>query len=114
MDWLDDHPGHPLGAGYPTGLTLRDDGQSHREAWASIVRRDPCSYCGGPGGTYDHIEPKSQPARTGARAHECLPALDQGGVHSWVNYAGACTACNGRKAVRGLLHFFAIRRGHAC
>ena len=89
-DYLRDDPGTPLGS---SGRTLREDGESHREAWASVVRRDPCSYCGGEGGTLDHIEPKSRRAR------------GLGGAHSWLNFAGACASCNHGKAVRGLLSY---------
>jgi hypothetical protein len=94
MAWLDDHPGHPLGAGYPPGASLRDDG--HLQAWAAIVRWDPCSFCGGPGGTVDHIVPRSARRK---------------GVNAWNNMAGACGSCNGSKGAESLLLFLAIRAG---
>jgi hypothetical protein len=94
-EWLDDHAGHPLGPGMPTGSTLRGaDGTTHLAGWADVVRRDPCSYCGAPGGTLDHIVPQSTRRR---------------GVHSWLNYAGACERCNGRKRDRTLLWYLATR-----
>ena len=97
-DYLSDHPGHPLGRGMPTGGTLRDDGQSHRQAWASIVRRDVCSFCAGPAGTVDHIEPQAHSAR------------GLGGSHSWLNFTAACERCNTGKADHSLLEWLYRRR----
>jgi 5-methylcytosine-specific restriction endonuclease McrA len=51
-----------------------------------MLERDPCAYCGGPGGTVDHIEP-----------------LADGGTHTVDNLAGACKRCNGGKCNRSLL-----------
>lgn len=89
-DYLRDDPGTPLGS---SGRTMREDGDTHREAWARVIRRDPCSYCGGPGGTLDHIEPRARRAR------------GIGGVHSWTNFTGACGACNSSKSARGMLGY---------
>lgn len=100
-DYYADHPGQPLGVGMPSGRTLREDGQSHRAAWMAILRRDPCSYCGGVGGTVDHVEPRSRPPRLGTRG---------GGVYTWANYVGACHNCNGRKGAASLLAFLAAGR----
>jgi hypothetical protein len=96
--FLSDHPGTPLGHGYPLGRTLREDGESHREAWMRILRSDPCGFCGeSPAGTLDHIEPRAFPAR------------GLGGLHSHLNYSAACEACNSRKAARSLLTFLRVR-----
>jgi hypothetical protein len=84
----------------PTGTTLRADGESHLEAWASICRLDPCSFCGDLGGTIDHIVPQNP-----------LVPRPFGGKHSWLNYAGCCTRCNSRKKSGSLLMFLAVRRG---
>jgi hypothetical protein len=109
--FLADHPGTPLGRGFPSGLTFREDGESHRAAWKRICQRDPCAYCGGPGGTLDHIEPKSRLARTGEAAHSCLPdPLDHGGLHVWLNYSGACERCNSGKSDLDLLDVLYRRR----
>lgn len=108
--FLADHPGTPLGRGFPSGLTLREDGESHRAAWMRIIRADPCSYCGGPGGSLDHLEARSRVPRTGAGAHGCLSRLDQGGLHVWLNYAGACPSCNSGKSDRSLLDALYRRR----
>lgn len=95
-----DDPGNPLGVRMPMGSPLREDGESHLEAWARIVRMDPCAFCGEVGvGTLDHIEPRSRSAR------------GLGGSHSWLNYAGACERCNGSKRDLPLLVFMARRRG---
>jgi hypothetical protein len=99
--FAEDHPGHPLGPGYPTGRPLRDEGQSHRQAWAAIVRRDPCAYCGEEAGTVDHIEPQAHAAR------------GLGGVHSWVNFTGACESCNTGKSDMPLLEWLYRRRWSA-
>lgn len=50
-------------------------------AYRRLLQNDPCSYCGGPGGTVDHIVPK---------AH---------GGPKWdtQNWTGACARCNTRK-----------------
>lgn len=94
-------PGNPLGVGMPLGATMREDGDSHREGWMRVIRRDPCSFCAGAGGTVDHIEPQARRAR------------GIGGVHSWVNYAGACESCNSKKGSMPLLEFLGRRAGQA-
>lgn len=96
--WRSDHPGNPLGRGYPLGAPLRLDGESHLAAWMRISRGDPCAYCGQSfAGTADHIEPKSQPVR------------GFGGAHCWLNITGACADCNGRKGARPMLRFLTNR-----
>lgn len=54
----------------------------------AILRRDPCSYCGGEVQHADHIVP-----------------LDDGGEHDWENLTGACGSCNSRKSTKSLLVF---------
>jgi len=97
-DFLRDDAGTPLGVGMPSGGPLRTDGQSHYEAWQSLLRRDPCSYCDARGGTVDHVDPRSRPAR------------GLGTAHGWVNVVGACARCNGAKRDLGLLVFLHRRR----
>ncbi|HVF79503.1 MAG TPA: HNH endonuclease [Solirubrobacteraceae bacterium] len=99
-DFARDDAGTPLGIGMPIGGPLRADGQSHYEAWQSLLRRDPCSYCGAVGGagTVDHVDPRSRAAR------------GFGTVHGWVNTVGACTGCNGAKRDLDLLVFLYRRR----
>lgn len=97
--FLASHPGNPLGHGMPLGAPLRTDGETHRDAWKRILRSDPCAYCGGLGGTVDHIVPQSAPNGGG-----------YGGLHSWINYSGACSACNGSKGAKHLLRW--LRTGH--
>ena len=58
------------------------------EAYAEIVERDPCSYCGSPGGTVDHIHP-----------------ISKGGLHDASNLTAACHSCNSKKWTRPLLLF---------
>lgn len=98
-EYYADHPGHPLGVGAPSGSSLREDGQSHRAAWASILRRDPCAYCGAPSSSVDHIVPQNP-----------LVPAPLGGKHGWLNYVGACQPCNGRKRSVSLLRFLAAAR----
>lgn len=43
-----------------------------------------CHYCEGPGGTRDHIVPRSRALLLGSNAHD--------------NLVMACSSCNGRKA----------------
>lgn len=59
---------------------------------APALRRDPCAYCGGPGGVVDHIV-----------------AVAAGGVHEAENLTGACRRCNARKGTKSLLLFLANR-----
>lgn len=63
---------------------LDDDGRFYQ----ALVRRDPCSYCGGVGSDADHIV-----------------GLDVGGEHAWMNLTGACKSCNGGKKNHSLLLF---------
>lgn len=99
-DFLRDDAGSPLGSGMPSGGPLREDGQSHYEAWQALLRRDPCSYCGdnGASGTVDHVDPRSRSAR------------GMGTVHGWINTVGACSRCNGAKRDVALLAFLYRRR----
>lgn len=94
--WATSHPGHPLGVGMPLGATLREDGETHLEAWMRILRDDACAYCDErpDEGTVDHIEPR---------------ALRRHGLHNWTNMVGACSSCNGSKGARPLLLFLASR-----
>jgi 5-methylcytosine-specific restriction endonuclease McrA len=57
-------------------------------AFAAILRRDPCAYCGGPAGEIDHII-----------------AIDQGGPNTWDNLTAACKNCNSQKRTIPLLPF---------
>jgi DNA polymerase III alpha subunit len=66
--------------------------QQESVGYAELVRRDPCSYCGEPGGTVDHIEP-----------------VALGGSNDVENLTGACKNCNSRKRTRPLLVFLLER-----
>lgn len=88
--------GHPLGRGMPRGRSLREDGESHREAWMRLIRLDPCAYCGRrPASTIDHIIPSSK-ARPGEG-------------HNWLNYTAACEPCNRSKEDMPLLVYLRLR-----
>ena len=57
-------------------------------AYALVLRGDPCSYCGGPMQHIDHIDP-----------------IALGGSGSWDNLTAACADCNHAKGARRLLDF---------
>jgi 5-methylcytosine-specific restriction endonuclease McrA len=77
---------------------LRRGARKRGPAWAgaqpdvSLMRTDPCAYCGRPGETYDHIVPRYD-----------------GGKNSYDNVTRACLSCNARKNNRPLLLFLARR-----
>jgi 5-methylcytosine-specific restriction endonuclease McrA len=63
-----------------------------------MLRADPCTYCGGPGGTLDHVTPVSA-----------------GGTNVADNLVGACQPCNSRKSntplLQALIRMNGVRRG---
>jgi 5-methylcytosine-specific restriction endonuclease McrA len=93
-DWDRDDAGHPLWRVGVTGAPLRQDGDSHLEGWARVIRLDSCSYCDCRGGSVDHIIPQR-------------PRV--AGVHVWHNYAGACTDCNESKGDEKMIVWLARR-----
>lgn len=62
-------------------------------SWRSILRADLCGFCGGPGGTIDHIVPRAA-----------------GGANDWTNLSGACQLCNMRKGDMTLLSFLVAQQ----
>lgn len=60
--------------------------------YARFIANDPCVYCGGPGGTIEHIVP-----------------LIAGGLHEPDNIASACLSCNTSKRDKPLLQFLLAR-----
>lgn len=61
-------------------------------AWAEVLLCDPCSYCGGPAKTLDHIV--------------------AGGPNDAGNLTAACQPCNSAKGNRPLLWLLAQRKGY--
>lgn len=57
-------------------------------AYSIILLADPCSYCGGPGGELDHVDP-----------------VGPGGDGEWINLTAACRSCNASKNDHPLLAF---------
>ncbi len=57
-----------------------------------VLLSDPCSYCGEPADTIDHIEP-----------------ISRGGGSDVDNLTAACNQCNGGKGAKPLLHFMLHR-----
>jgi len=62
------------------------------ERYAEALTGDPCSYCGSPAATIDHIDP-----------------IARNGRHAWENLTAACRRCNSRKSDRSLLDFLLQR-----
>lgn len=75
--WKSQFPDDPLPGG-------RYDTPSMRP----FLRLDPCAYCGGPGGTIDHIEPRAL-----------------GGANWIENMTGACRKCNSSRGITPMLFF---------
>ena len=71
---------------------LRPGETSASRVYRDAIRQDPCCYCGGPGGTIDHITPRSA-----------------GGLVAYDNETGACAACNQAKQSQPLLRFLVVR-----
>lgn len=59
---------------------------SDKQLYLLALKRDPCSYCLGPGYGLDHIDARSR-----------------GGTNIWTNYTSACQRCDSRKANLPLL-----------
>lgn len=74
-----------------TYLATRAD-DSYDGEYAAILRLDPCSYCGGPGGQIDHVTP-----------------VFAGGRGDFSNLTSACKSCNPAKGKLPLLVFLAER-----
>ncbi len=60
--------------------------------WMAILRSDPCSYCGGPGGSVDHVQPVLFGGRTEVN-----------------NLASTCRPCNSSKGSKPLLAWLVQR-----
>lgn len=58
-------------------------------AYKRALKLDPCSYCGGRGGSHDHIVPRS------------AGLIED--VRDWRNLAGSCRRCNATKQALSLL-----------
>ena len=58
--------------------------------YMTLLRGDPCAYCGSTAGTVDHIVP-----------------LHKGGTPDWGNLTAACRSCNSSKNATSLLVFLA-------
>lgn len=66
------------------------------QRWVDVIRCDPCSWCGGRGGTVEHVTPRSRGGPKEHRAH---------------NSAGACSRCNNERANVTVLEYL-LRRRH--
>lgn len=70
-------------------------------SWRKLLQHDPCSYCGGQGGTIDHIRPQGHGEHTRFSGPH--------GLFSWLNLTSACQSCNQAKADKSLLGFMLER-----
>jgi HNH endonuclease len=61
-------------------------------AYKRVLRGDPCSYCGRPSESTDHIEP-----------------WGSGGEDDWTNLTASCISCNSSKGTQSLLPWLASR-----
>lgn len=55
-------------------------------------------YCGGPGGTVEHIVPQCSEVWKAGKG-----CKNYTGPHHWTNMAMSCRSCNSRKGGKGLL-----------
>lgn len=62
--------------------------------YITILRHDPCAYCGGPMKDIDHIVP-----------------FKSDGTHNCENLTAACESCNSRKGSKNLLEFLGVLNG---
>lgn len=62
------------------------------EEYLPVLAADPCSYCGEPADSVDHIQ-----------------AITQGGSSDWDNLTAACRKCNAQKNAKSLLDFLLWR-----
>lgn len=99
MAWAAENPERRRAANRRRRARLRslDGGGSLEVQYAGVVTRDPCSYCGAPSSTVDHIVP-----------------LHGGGDDLWTNYTGACLSCNSGKGTKSLLEHLDYRMKGLC
>lgn len=76
----------------PSAATCAAPFTDEDRQYVRIITKDPCVYCGRPGGTVEHNIP-----------------VTAGGDNRWTNLAGACGPCNGAKNNRPLLTFMLAR-----
>lgn len=73
-------------------------------SWRAVLQADPCTYCGGQGGTVDHVVPMR-------RGYRCMAYREYVGSLGADNLVGACADCNSRKANQSLLHYLLDQAG---
>lgn len=86
--WRADNPERRREQAAADARRRRLDRDADAVAYADILRRDPCSYCGEPAVEVDHIV-----------------AVTTSGDNGWPNLTAACRLCNGRKSDAPLLRF---------
>lgn len=87
------HGGRPSADGTPPRRPSRPGVPTAQRSSFRHLLGDPCSYCGGPTDSVDHIEPASR-----------------GGDDHWSNYTASCKPCNTSKMTSPLLAFLLRRR----
>lgn len=76
------------------------EAQVDRDArWLDVLRRDPCCYCGGPGGTVEHLTKAEDLRRMYLRPNPRFPNQTLGAGHPAFmnNKVGACAECNNNR-----------------
>jgi hypothetical protein len=82
-------------------------------SFRSVLREDPCCWCGMDGGTLDHIYPaknKSSNAREKRKLARMRALGVVGAYHG--NLSGACERCNKERGCRSILEFLIHRSRH--
>lgn len=79
-----------------------------RRGWfREMLRHELCSYCGGPGGTVDHITPKAELGKQEDMTKSPWKYKASGDY----NLTACCFECNQAKGDMGLLQFMLSRGG---
>ena len=73
-------------------LMIHEWEEKGMSGWRHRLRTEPCSYCGGDGGTLDHIVPSSRRGQT-----------------HWSNITAACCSCNMHRGIMSPMVFLVTR-----
>lgn len=84
---------------------IKIGGLTRKSKWRTVVRKDPCAYCGRRMIPLSHkVDNASLSERYARRPTvDHIVPLFAGGPNEWTNLTGACSECNGRKGTMSLL-----------
>jgi hypothetical protein len=87
---------------------LRGKGRSGATPkYVRVMMDDPCIFCGGTGGTIEHIYPRSLYPKV-------VPLPETGFSRDhWTNLANSCQSCNMKRGAKGLLFYLVERYDEA-